>query len=82
MPEVMRQIAREIACNAASLEDTEIWISRWLEFLTGLGIGELAEDADDIAKDQWAEEVVAAFCAKPSMKVQLNYAIAELSGEK
>lgn len=82
MPEVMRQIAGAISVSPGSLEDPEVWISGWAEFLTGLGIGELGEEPDDIAKAQWVEEVVAAFCAKPSMKAQFGFAIAELSGEK
>lgn len=82
MPEVMRQIAGAISGNSDSLEDPEVWVSGWAEFLTSLGIGALAEDLDDIAKAQWVEDVVAAFCAKPSMKAQFGFAIAELSGEK
>ncbi len=82
MPEVMRQIAFSISRNSGSLEDPEVWVSGWAEFLAGLGIGELAEDSDDIAKAQWVEDVVAAFCAKQSMKAQFGFAIAELSGEK
>jgi hypothetical protein len=82
MPEVMRQIARIISDNIGSLEDHEVWISGWAEFLSNLGIHPLADDADEIAKLQWIDEVVSAFCAKPAMKGQLSYAIAELTGEK
>jgi hypothetical protein len=82
MPEVMRQIARVIVRNAAGLEDPEVWVSGWAEFLNGLGVSEIAEDADDTAKENWVEEVVQSFCAKPSMKAQINFAIADLSGEK
>lgn len=82
MPEVMRQIASAISQNSGSLDDPEVWVSAWAEYLGNLGVGDLAEDADDTGKAQWVEDVVAAFCAKPSMKVHLSFAVAELSGEK
>lgn len=81
MPEVMRQIAVVISVNSGSLEDPEVWVSGWTKFLSSLGVDELGDDADDTAKAHWVENVVAAFCAKPSMKAQLGFAIAELTGE-
>ena len=81
MPEVMRQIARKISNSLGSLEDNETWVYNWAEFLAVIGVSEIPEDADDDAKDGWVEEVVAAFCAKPSLRSQINRAIAELGGE-
>lgn len=82
MPEVMRQIARVIVQNSSSLEEPEIWISGWAEFLVSLGVSEIAEDADDTAKDAWVDQVVTLFCAKAALKTQISHAVAELSGEK
>lgn len=81
MPEVMRQIAGAISHSAGSLDDPEVWIFGWAEYLSSLGIDELADDADDTARLQWVEDVVRAFCAKPSMRSQFGFAIAELSGD-
>jgi hypothetical protein len=82
MPEVMRQIARFIANDTSSLDDQETWVFSWAEFLKNLGVSELEEDSDDMAKDAWADEVVTAFCAKPLVKAQFKSAVDELSGEQ
>lgn len=80
MPEVMRQIGRVIAENYPSLDDPEIWIYGWADFLTTLGVSDLPEDADRIAREGWVEEIVSAFCAKATVKSQISRAEAELSG--
>jgi hypothetical protein len=82
MPEVMRQIARVIAENPGCLDDQELWPSAWAEYLRKNSVEELSEDADEMARSQWVEHVVEEFCARPSMKIQFNFAIAELRGEK
>jgi hypothetical protein len=82
MPEVMRQIATLISENSGGLKDPESWISGWEEYLVALGAGDISEDSDNIARSQWVDEVVAAFCAKPSMKAKFGFAINELIGEK
>jgi hypothetical protein len=81
MPEVMRQIARVISRNMGCLEDSEIWISNWADYISSFGLNDLADDADEIAVNQWVEDVVRSFCTKPTMKAQFGFAIAELIGD-
>lgn len=81
MPEVMRQIATVIANNIGALEDSEVWVSAWSEYLKNFRVDELSEDADDRAISNWVDEVVAEFCGKPAMKSQFGFAISELLGD-
>jgi hypothetical protein len=81
MPEVMRQVCRVVADNAGSLEDGGTWVGEWEDYFEGLGVPPLAEDSDQVAKNNWIEDVVAAFCAKASVRAQLKRAENELTGE-
>jgi len=81
MPEVMRQIADVIAKNIDCLEDQEVWISGWAEYLASFGLDELPDNADDVGVSQWVDAVVSSFCAKPAMKSQFGFAVAELMGD-
>lgn len=82
MPEVMRQIARVIAAEPSSLTDENAWASMWAQFLEAEGISMPAEDLDKHELDNWVDEVVETFCAKPVIRSQFNLATKELSGEK
>lgn len=82
MPEVMRQVGRLMVENIGALEDTDTWLGEWGAFIDSLGVLPLQEDADEIAKNDWVEEIVSAFCAKASVRAQLNRAETELNGEK
>lgn len=80
MPEVLRQIATTISEQPASLSDPEIWAFPWGQFFLGLWSHGLADDADAVAKSEWIENVVAGFCAKPSMRGQMANAAIDLNG--
>lgn len=80
MPEVLRQIASAIARKVEALEDPATWMYHWAEFLKGLDAGELAEDADEQSRIDWTDAVVSAFCAKASLRHQMDRATAELNG--
>lgn len=80
MPEVMRQIATVIAKNIGSLEDPEVWIFSWAEYLKSFGLDELSDDDDELAVSNWIDNVVISFCGKPTMKSQFGFAIDELMG--
>ncbi|WP_129135671.1 hypothetical protein [Luteimonas sp. YGD11-2] len=83
MPEVMRQIAMEIASKPAALDDTETWIAPWAEFLAALGIEvpPETEDDDDAARQDWASQVVTRFAAKGVFRQHMNKAMDELEGK-
>jgi hypothetical protein len=82
MPEVMRQVCKIIVDNIASLDERDTWVGDWGDFINSLGVLPLSEDADEIAKSTWVEDIVAAFCAKAAIRAQLKRAENELSGEK
>jgi hypothetical protein len=80
MPEVFRQVAMQIAANADSLDDSTAWIFPWAEFIKRLGAGEIPQSNGGHEHAEWAEDVVAGFCARTSMRGQLERAVAELGG--
>jgi hypothetical protein len=83
MPEVMRQIAMAITKNPSALDDTENWIAPWAGFIDVLGISPLNEFEDDeIASQNWADEVVTKFSAKGIFKHHMAKALAEMEGEQ
>ena len=82
MPEVMRQIALEIAKNPSALDDTESWIAPWADFIGALGVEPplVTDDDDNAARQDWAEEVVTKFAAKGVFKHHMTKALAEMDG--
>lgn len=84
MPEVMRQVAMEIAKAPSSLDDSETWIAPWSDFIAALGVNFPIEfEDDDISAQQiWAEEVVTKFAAKGIFKHHMSKALAEMEGEQ
>lgn len=80
IPEVLRQIACAIAEKPSSLEDPETWVFPWAEFLHQLDSRDLPEDADINAREDWVESLVAGFCAKQAMRVQMDRVAIELNG--
>lgn len=81
MPEVMRQICRLIVENPGSLESDDTWLGSWSDFIETLGVHALQEDADHIARENWIDNIIVAFCAKASIRLQLNRIETELTGE-
>lgn len=84
MPEVMRQIAMEIAKSPSALEDSETWIAPWADFITALGVERPLEfeDDDDAARQDWADEVVSQFAVKGVFRQHMSKAITELDGDQ
>ena len=83
MPEVMRQIALAITKNPSALDDSESWIYPWSGFIAALGISSPGEFEDDeIACQNWADEVVTKFAAKGTFKHHMAEALAEMEGDQ
>lgn len=84
MPEVMRQIAMEIAGNPSALEDSESWIAPWADFISALGVEAPAEfeEDDNAGRQGWADDVVTRFAAKGIFKHHMTKASAEMDGEQ
>lgn len=82
MPEVMRQVAMEIANAPSALDDAESWIAPWADFITALGINPPDEfnDEDITGQQAWANEVVRKFAAKGIFKHYMVKASAEMEG--
>lgn len=84
MPEVMRQVAMEIARTPSALEDAESWLAPWADFIAALGISppDECDDEDITGQQAWANDVVMKFAAKGIFKHQMAKASAEMEGEQ
>jgi hypothetical protein len=83
MPEVMRQIAGEIAANPGALDDPETWPHVWADFIAALGVDPPADDfdGDQAAQASWVDLVVEKFAAKGVFKHHMDRAMAEMDGD-
>lgn len=81
MPEVMRQIALEIAKENSELDDTDTWIGQWANFIKALGIDQPIEsEYDETVAQDWADQVVTKFTSKGIFKHHIAIALAEIEG--
>lgn len=82
MPEVFRQVVLQIAEHSESLDDPETWIYPWAEFLKAMEASDLPEQSDGQAQAQaeWADGIVEVFCARATMRRQMDRATNELGG--
>lgn len=82
MPEVMRQIATEIAKYPEALDDTEAWPSSWWRFLEDLGIDRPSGDIKDSpeAQTSWVDSIIDRFAAKNVVRRVMEAVIAEMEG--